>query len=381
MTLEPESNAASSLSMVSAKKESTAALALMAVAQRRPSKETQRAMGMLVATFSSMATAGMVICANINMLPVIQRRRLAVKHWHGWKDGERHRRSRWGEGTYDYGNVCCHFLQYGSCERGETCKFKHAEGDPDTTLCGFGVNCKHWHGWALHEQTNDHSQSGKDADVNPKSKHGDSRTHSNEYTQKGRVCCSFLEWGSCSWGHLCSFEHVRADRATTRCGVGVNCRHGHGRACHTGNKGDFNKGDGPIYLNIPNKLLRAVINSLLGSWHSKNSADKIFQHTISLGTKSGSQLELLCRTFGPGDEEVLERIRYDGGDLVLGTDFFLDVSCDRFLVWMNPACSEEKLVWTRGVTTNAWKASDPDHEADAINQPSAILQQGVLPTE
>mmetsp|Transcript_100968 Transcript_100968/g.159176 ORF Transcript_100968/g.159176 Transcript_100968/m.159176 type:complete len:130 (-) Transcript_100968:827-1216(-) len=63
--------------MVSAKKESTAALALMAVAQRRPSKETQRAMGMLVATFSSMATAGMVICANINMLPVIQRRRLA----------------------------------------------------------------------------------------------------------------------------------------------------------------------------------------------------------------------------------------------------------------------------------------------------------------
>ena len=53
--------------------------------------------------------------------------------------------------------------------------------------------------------------------------------------------------------------------------------------------------------------------------------------------------------------------RYIDGDFVLGADgdFFLDVSCDRFLVWINSTCAEERLVWTRGTsdTKATWKAT------------------------
>lgn len=262
-------------------------------------------------------------------------------------------------------SACCQFLEFGDCRKGDECKFEHAQSDAKDTICRFGKNCKHGHGWAArpplrkqseknsgYDSTNAWKASSKETWKN--SGHGSTSAWKADYTRE--VCCSYLEWGSCHKENSCPYEHVRGRPANTVCAFGKQCRHGHGWARQEGHTGNATKSswnaDGTQKSNAQPKLIKAALNSLLGWWHSKDSNNQMQTHEIAMNLAADRQgsAEISCYTADRNGTQSCEAVRFDGGDIVLGKNgkYFLDVSTDTFASWINANDPLDKCKWTRG---------------------------------
>jgi hypothetical protein len=272
--------------------------------------------------------------------------------------------------------------------------------DPSKTVCGYGNDCKHWHGWARDWQSDSEwneedawrgkwhvkasyigdatTSDGKRPPLHQSGKSGSQwneegawrgkyhakawqtdKNSSDKWRGSDYGPLDYEMWnGGDSWEYNAKWDYCRSDNAHSKSShakntLGNESRYGHGWSKQEGSMGYANKeNQSRNNGSAAPKLLRAALNSLLGHWHSTDTSNAVQSHEIAMNIAPDRQgsAELSCITIDCRGIQSCEPVRFDGLDIMLGSKckFYLDVSTDVYATWINSNDEMDRRKWTRG---------------------------------
>jgi len=191
------------------------------------------------------------------------------------------------------GATCCDFLR-GVCQFGDMCKFEHTPHTDSSAVSCNRSRCMYGHG-----RVTWHARPFTYGQVCPPAK--------PETSNGNRICCTFLEHGSCPQGDSCRFLHVRSNTQQTRCSLGDRCRHSHGAQLE----------HAAFVPRGTSRLVHTVLSTLLGWWSADDGAS--FLEVRSGDSTFGGRTQLICQSWANGKvSSCMETVCYEQGDVILG---------------------------------------------------------------